>query len=196
MFSALLWKEYREHRMVWAALALVGAATVLFLSMSFKAGGAVKRPVTEGQPFLAVALAGVYALICAPRCWPVNGKQHHVLSGRFAGVPAAVMARKICLRRRTLLGQIVCLMGLSGRFSCSRPGGKPDDLWRHDGGRTGRAVVGMLFSSFGRSVMNVILLSLAGYMALGFMAVQRPAFLRPCSPHYMALTRRVIRGHL
>ena len=29
MMPAILWKEYREHRMVWAAPAFLGAITVL-----------------------------------------------------------------------------------------------------------------------------------------------------------------------
>ena len=31
MLSVLLWKEYREHRLVWAAVAFVAAASLPFL---------------------------------------------------------------------------------------------------------------------------------------------------------------------
>ena len=39
MISAILWKEYREHRMVWIALAFVGALLLVGLPFVMTANG-------------------------------------------------------------------------------------------------------------------------------------------------------------
>ena len=38
MLSVVLWKEYREHRMVWTALAIISGAAVLWLSLALPCG--------------------------------------------------------------------------------------------------------------------------------------------------------------
>jgi hypothetical protein len=60
MLSVLLWKEYREHRIVWAALAFVAAASLLFLPVVVAPGGLEGHPETRNiLRVLVVALARV-----------------------------------------------------------------------------------------------------------------------------------------
>ena len=44
MIAALVWKEYREQRIVWAALAFVGAATLFGLPAVMAPGGLDDQP--------------------------------------------------------------------------------------------------------------------------------------------------------
>src|SRR5665213_2462597 len=112
MMPAILWKEYREHRMVWGALALLGALIVLspsvLLETAWMTGWVRTFPQTretQNERFFSVVLVGLYALI----------------SGGMM------------------------LVGLI-ELSCV-----------------------MLFSSVGRSVMNVILLSFAGQVVVFYL---------------------------
>jgi hypothetical protein len=65
MFSVLLWKEYREHRMVWAAFAFVAAASLLFLPVVMAPGGLDAQPnVRSALRGLIIVLSWTYGLIC------------------------------------------------------------------------------------------------------------------------------------
>ena len=170
MMPAILWKEYREHRMVWTALACVGAASVLSLSRMAGAGWFGAHPGGQEGRFVAVALVGVYALICGammlageienrtmPYLDALPGFRRRLWQGKFfAGV-------------LLVTGQIVLLMGLGAAVSLF-------ESWSEAGWTFAGMLLagicglswGLLFSSLGRSVMSVILLSLAGLVLLGF----------------------------
>jgi ABC-2 family transporter protein len=177
MLSVLLWKEYREHRLVWTALAFLGAATVLSRSILLGAGWLeAHSEAREILCALAVMLIGAYALICGAM----------MLAGEYENRTMSYLDALPGLRRRLwqgkflagvllVLGQIVLLMCLAAAVSLFQN-------WR-DAALTlaGMLVAGlyglswgMLFSSFGRSVMTVILLSLAGqvvtYLLTGLLA--------------------------
>jgi hypothetical protein len=62
MMAALVWKEYREHRVVWLAMACVSALTLLAVDRFDAAPTAVERGVL--LLVIAAALAWVYGLVC------------------------------------------------------------------------------------------------------------------------------------
>jgi hypothetical protein len=64
MFAALLYKEYREHRSIWLALALVGAAVLFGLPSIYEPEARGAEPFYELLGFAAVAIAWTYGLVC------------------------------------------------------------------------------------------------------------------------------------
>jgi ABC-type transport system involved in multi-copper enzyme maturation permease subunit len=168
MLSVLLWKEYREHRMVWTTLAFISAASLLSLSRMASVGWFGARPDGLESRLVAIALAGVYGLICGammlagerenrtlPYLDALPGFRRRLWQGKFlAGV-------------LLVTGQIVLLMCLCAAVFLF-------ENWR-EAAWTVRGMLlaglfglswGMLFSSLGRSVITVILLSLAGLVPL------------------------------
>jgi hypothetical protein len=172
MLSVLLWKEYREHRMVWTALAFLGAATVLSRSVLLGAGWLEAH--SEARQILcalAAILVGVYALICGAMM--LAGERENGTLPYLDALPGfrwKLWQGKFVAGVLLVLGQIALLMSLCAAFSLF-------ENWSEAGWTLGGMVWaglfglswGMLFSSLGRGVMNVILLSLAGYVALGFL---------------------------
>jgi hypothetical protein len=74
VISALAWKEYREQRLIWAALALLAAPLIWGLSQLLAPTGGVSGPgdihSLEGGQVLgivvaALGIAGTYGLVCA-----------------------------------------------------------------------------------------------------------------------------------
>src|SRR5262245_30248305 len=65
MTHVLLWKEYREHRVVWLALAAVSAAALLGLpALLAPEGLATNANVRDTLRLLTPALAWTYGLVC------------------------------------------------------------------------------------------------------------------------------------
>jgi ABC-type transport system involved in multi-copper enzyme maturation permease subunit len=169
MMPAILWKEYREHRMVWTALAFLGAATVLSLSYMMGAGWLGRPSETRiNLCALAVMLVGAYALICGAMM--LAGERENGTLPYLDALPGfrrRLWQGKLLAGVLLILGQIVLLMSLCAASSLF--GSWPDAAWTLAGmfvaGLYGLSW-GMLFSSFGRSVMSAILLSLAGQAAV------------------------------
>jgi ABC-2 family transporter protein len=173
MLSVLLWKEYREHRMVWGALAFLGAAMVL--SRPILLGAGLIDPRSEArQIVLAISalLVGVYSLICGAMMLAgerENGTMPYL--DALPGLRRRVWQGKFVAGLLLVVAQIVLLMSLSAAVSLFENGSEA--AWTLGAmawaGLFGLSW-GMLFSSWGRNVTNVILMSVAGYMALGFVA--------------------------
>lgn len=64
MIGSMLWKEYREHRAVWAALAAVGLAALVGLPRAFPPEPAQEQLYRDGLAGVAVALAWAYGMVC------------------------------------------------------------------------------------------------------------------------------------
>jgi ABC-2 family transporter protein len=168
MMPAILWKEYREHRMVWGALALVSAATVLTLSSGMAAAWFGAQADGQEGRFVAIALAGVYALICGAMM--LAGERENGTMSYLDALPGfrqRLWQGKFVAAVALVLGQIILLAILCAAFSLFKN-------WNQAGWTLAAMFVaglyglswGMLFSSFGRSVINVILLALAGQVVV------------------------------
>ncbi|HBI46979.1 MAG TPA: hypothetical protein DDY78_29620, partial [Planctomycetales bacterium] len=173
MLSVLLWKEYREHRLVWTALAFVGAATVLSRSVLLGAGWLeAHSEAREILCALAVMLIGAYALICGAMML-AGEYENHTMSylDALPGFRRRLWQGKFLAGVLFVLGQIVVLMILCAAVSLF-------ENWTQAGWTFAGMLLagiyglswGMLFSSFGRSVMSMILLSMAGQVAWAFLA--------------------------
>jgi hypothetical protein len=65
MIRAMVWKEYREHRAIWLALALVGGAGLFGLSQLMAPDGALaSHGAAESLQAVAALLAWTYGLVC------------------------------------------------------------------------------------------------------------------------------------
>jgi hypothetical protein len=65
MMRAMVWKEYREHRAIWLALALVGGAGLFGLSRLMAPGGVfATHEAAESLQVVAILLAWTYGLVC------------------------------------------------------------------------------------------------------------------------------------
>ncbi len=168
MMPAILWKEYREHRIIWAALALVSAATVPTLSSGVAAAWFGAQADGQEGRFVAVALAGAYALICGAMM--LAGERENGTMSYLDALPGfrqRLWQGKFVAALALVLGQIILLMFLCAAFSLFKN-------WNQAGWTLAAMLLvgiyglswGMLFSSFGHSVINVILLSLAALAGL------------------------------
>ncbi len=167
MTSALIWKEYREHRMVWVALAVLGASIVLSRSILL-AAGIPQSYVAPREMVLACAamLVGAYALICGAMM--LAGESENGTLAYLDGLPGLrlrIWRGKLVAGFFLVLAQIVFVWTLAAALSLFED-------WR-EAALTGAAMLalglyglpwGMLFSSFGRSVMSMILLSMGGHV--------------------------------
>jgi hypothetical protein len=170
MLSVLLWKEYREHRMVWTVLAFIGAMAVWGLSRLSAVGWFGAHADGQEGRFVAILLAGVYALICGammlagerenrtmPYLDALPGFRRRLWQGKFFAGVLLVTA------------QIVLLMSLCAAVFLFQN-------WNEAAWTVGEMLLaglfglswGMLFSSMGRSVISVILLALAGFVPMAF----------------------------
>lgn len=64
MIASLLWKEYREHRAIWIALALVAFAAIIGLPWAFPPEQAYEQSYRDAQVVIAVVLAWCYGIVC------------------------------------------------------------------------------------------------------------------------------------
>jgi hypothetical protein len=168
MLSVLLWKEYREHRIVWAALAFVAAASLLFLPFVMAQGGLESHPeVRNILRVLVVALAWTYGLICGAML--LAGERE---VGTLPFLDALPGQRWRLWLAKGLAGvllvaaQIILLMIVATTAHLFVNG--TDAAWMLNAmcwsGLYGFAW-GMLFSSIGRSVMKMILMALGAQVA-------------------------------
>ena len=180
MISVLVWKEYREHRIAWAALALVGAGTLLGLPAVLAPGG------LEGYPDFrwhlcttAVAVAWAYGMICGAML--LAGERESGTLPFLDALPG--LRRQLWLAKWTagvvlVLGQTALLMVLLAVGRLFDDGLEAATfLVVMVGGSLYGLAWGMLFSAFGRSVLNMILLALAAQLAASFFTLFLAAFL-------------------
>jgi ABC-2 family transporter protein len=168
MMPAILWKEYREHRMVWIVLAFIGTAVIspwlIARWLGAPPGGG------EALGFEVVVLVGIYALICGAMML-AGERENRTMSylDALPGFRRRLWHGKFVAGVLLVLGQIVLLVIMSAPLCLFKN-------WNQAGWTLAAMLVaglfglswGMLFSSFGRSVMNMILLSLAALVVLAF----------------------------
>jgi hypothetical protein len=167
MMQALLWKEYREHRVVWVALAAVSAAAILGLPAVLAPEGlGGNAGVRDTLRVLTAALAWTYGLVCGAML--LAGERENGTLDFLDRLPL----RRLrlwwvkCLAGMVLLaGQAAVLAGLAAAAQLY------DDWTQTTELLLGVAVAGLfglawglLFSAFGRRVLNVILASLGGQL--------------------------------
>jgi len=173
MIAAILWKEYREHRMVWAALALAGAALLVGLPFVMAPGGLHDRPEVRWMLCAAaVGLTWLYGLVCGAML--LAGERETGTLPFLDALPG--LRRRLWLAKcaagvALVLGQVAFLMGVAAVARIFEDWATP--AWTLGGmvyfGLFGFAW-GLLFSSFGRSVMNLILMSFFGQVMAVWLA--------------------------
>jgi hypothetical protein len=181
MIGALLWKEYREQRIAWAAIALVGAATVYGLPILVAPGRGIASD-WQARGYVGAAVifvAWAYGLICGAML--LAGEREMGTLAFLDVLPSfrAQLWRVKCLAGVLLVaGQIAVLMTLSAAAHLF-------DTWFW----TAATLVamagagffglgwGMLFSAFGRNVMNMILAALGGQLAASIFFLALATFL-------------------
>jgi ABC-type transport system involved in multi-copper enzyme maturation permease subunit len=184
MLSVLLWKEYREHRIVWAALAFVAAASLLFLPVVMAPGGLESHPdVRNLLRTMIIVLSWTYGLICGAMLL-AGEREVGTLSflDALPGLRWRLWAAKCLAGLLLVFSQIVLMMVTATATHLFASGAEA--AWTLNGmfwsGLYGFAW-GMLFSSFGRSVMNMILLALAAQFAAFFVTSLLAGFLAALS---------------
>src|SRR5665213_1000773 len=159
MMPAILWKEYREHRMVWGALALLGALIVLspsvLLETAWMTGWVRTFPQTretQNERFFSVVLVGLYALICGAML--LAGERENRTLPYLDGLPGWrrwLWLGKLFSGVVLVLGLVFFLMGLCAALLLFA-------TWKEAALTLGGMMLvglielswGMLFSSFGR----------------------------------------------
>jgi ABC-type transport system involved in multi-copper enzyme maturation permease subunit len=180
MLSVLLWKEYREHRIVWAALAFVAAASLLFLPFVMAPRGLESQPdVRNILRVLVIAIAWSYGLICGAMLL-AGEREVGTLSflDALPGLRWRLWSAKCLAGLLLVSAQIILIIIVATAAHLFANGFEA--AWTLNGmiwgGLYGFAW-GMLFSSFGRSVMNMILCALAAQFAAVFITSFLAVFL-------------------
>jgi hypothetical protein len=175
MMRVMLWKEYREHRLVWATLALVGLgalAGVPQVVALFGASAAI-RDVESTLGTAAVAVAWVYGLVCGGML--LAGERENGTQPFLDALPArrlGLWAAKFLLGVFFVIGQ-VALLGVGLWFVLDHPrrvgaflaAGIPAVLF---GGLYGLAW-GLLVSAYCRYVLNAVFLGFVAQVAAGLL---------------------------
>ena len=176
MISSILWKEYREHRVVWVALAVVGAALLLVLPAEMAPGGLDAHPQVREAMFVAAAvLAWIYGVVCGGLL--LAGERE---TGTLPFLDVLPGWRGRLWWAKCLVGVLLALAQAAVLAGASAAAGLmpawADAAWLLSwltvAGLFGLGW-GLLFSAFGRNAMNVILLSLPvqlGALCFAFLA--------------------------
>ncbi len=180
MLSVLLWKEYREQRIVWAALALVAAAALLFLPYVTASGALQNQPEFRNNlRIMVIVLSWTYGLICGAMLL-AGEREVGTLSflDALPGLRWRLWSAKCLAGLLLVFAQIFVVMVAATAVHLFAT--RTEAAWTLNGmvwgGLYGFAW-GMLFSSFGRSVMNMILLALAAQFAAFFVTSLMAGFL-------------------
>ncbi|HVS34143.1 MAG TPA: hypothetical protein VMS17_01095 [Gemmataceae bacterium] len=192
MIAAILWKEYRDHRVTWVMLALAGAATVFGLPMLLGPESLQAVPGHNQVVFAVILVAWAYGLICGAML--LAGERE---MGTLAFLDALPGLRGQLWRSKCLAGvlfvtaQIVVLMGLCavGRLFETWLAAAVTLLLMSGAALFGLAW-GMLFSAFGRNVLNMILGAMMGqlgalaafFVLAGFIAAVLAAIMSASDP--------------
>jgi hypothetical protein len=111
MIASLLWKEYREHRAVWATLAVVGAAAIVGLPRAFPPEPAQEQLYRDGLAGVAVALAWAYGIVCGSML--LAGESENGTQGYLDLLPAGRLPLWLA---KTLAGGLFVLLQVAVLF--------------------------------------------------------------------------------
>ena len=174
MIAAILWKECREHRMVWIALAFVGAASLLGLPAVMAPGGLHDQAHVRGTLVaLAVILAWIYGMICGVML--LAGERE---AGTLTFLDALPGLRRRIWLAKCLAGLVLVVAQIAFLLGVAAIARLFED-WAESAWTLGAMVYfglfgyawGLLFSSFGRSVMNLILACFFGQVLAIFIGI-------------------------
>jgi hypothetical protein len=173
MMWAMVWKEYREHRAIWLALALVGGAGLFGLSRLMAPDGALAmHEAGESLQAVAILLAWTYGLVCGSMLL-ANERECATLT--FLDM-LPVRRRELWLVK-ALIGLVLFLAQVAVLLAFVLGLGITDTI-----GKTLLTLLsmlffglfgmswGLLFSSRGENVLNVIGLAIIGQLVGAFVA--------------------------
>lgn len=172
MIRAMVWKEYREHRAIWLALALVGGAGLYGLSQLMGPDGVLAtNGAAESLQAVAALLAWTYGLVCGSMLL-ANERECATLDF-LDMLPARRMElwlAKILIGLVLFLAQVVVLTAfVLGLGITETPGQVALTITAMVFfGLLGMAW-GLLFSARGASVLNVIGLAILGQIVGSFL---------------------------
>lgn len=175
MMGVMLWKEYREHRLVWATLALVGLGALAGVPqvVALLGGSAAIGDVESTLGTAAVAVAWVYGLVCGGML--LAGERENGTLEFLDALPArrlGLWAAKFFLGVFFVIGQ-VAVLGVGLWFVLDHPrrvgtflaAVVPAVLF---GGLYGLAW-GLLVSAYCRYVLNAVFLGFVAQVAAGLL---------------------------
>ncbi len=180
MIAALVWKEYREQRIAWAALAVVGAAALFGLPIIMAPGDFESQPQARDTIVAAVVLvAWAYGLICGAMLLAGEREMGTLpFLDALPGLRGQVWRAKCLAGVLLVIAQVAVLMGLAAAANLFPNWGQAAATLIGMGGVALFGMAwGMLFSSLGRSVMNMILLGVAGQLAAASLFIVPAVFL-------------------
>ena len=172
MIRAMVWKEYREHRAIWLALAIVGGAGLFGLSQLMAPNGALAtHGAAESLQAVATLLAWTYGLVCGSMLL-ANERECATLDF-LDMLPARRLELwlvKILIGLVLFLAQVVVLTAFVFALGITETPAQSvlTVLAMLFFGLLGMAW-GLLFSSRGESVLNVIGLAILGQLAGSFL---------------------------
>jgi hypothetical protein len=174
MIRAMIWKEYREHRAIWLTLAVVSAGGLLGLTRLMAPGGiSDDLAVRQSLQAVAVLLAWTYGLVCGSMLLAVEREGATLTFLDMLPVRRLELwLVKFAIAMVLFMGQLVVLTGIVIGLDITATGlqvagtllamlmfGLFALAW------------GLLFSSRGDNVLNVIGLAIVGQIAGVFAAM-------------------------
>jgi hypothetical protein len=172
MTGAIWWKEYREHRAVWATMALVGAAGLYGLAALFAQDVAARRDLREMLCAVAILLSWAYGMIAGAML--LAGEREAGTLTYLDSLPAYrlhVWVRKFLFGLALMVGQALVLAGLGLGLKLVEPtpfATTAGVLVLLAAGFYGLSW-GLLFSAVGRNVLNAIGLAILGQIVASFL---------------------------
>jgi hypothetical protein len=172
MTGAIWWKEYREHRTVWAAMAAVGAIGLYGLAFVFSQDVQARRDLREMLCAVAILLSWAYGMIAGAML--LAGEREAGTLIYLDGLPAyrfQVWVWKFLFGLGVMVAQALVLAGLGLALTLVEP--KPLPVLAGVGVLLGAGFFGLswglLFSSVGRNVLNAIGLAILGQIVASFL---------------------------
>jgi hypothetical protein len=183
MFAALLYKEYREHRAIWLALALVGAGLVFGVPLLYEPDARVRQSFLEMLGISALVVAWTYGVVCGAML--LAGEREGGTQEFLDMLPTSRLPLWLakCVIGVLFVYLQVVLLGVLGLVQGIYPQGHAvaGALALLAAGMVGY-VWGMLFSALARNVLNAIglailfqvvilpLCAVGGYFVLAILA--------------------------
>jgi hypothetical protein len=167
MFPALLYKEYREHRSIWLALALVGAGVLVGIPLFYQPEPSQQEMFQEVLGIIATVLAWTYGLVCGAML--LAGEREVGTQGFLDMLPTARLPLWLvkCIIGALFVYLQVALLAVQALLGGFYPPGQPvaGVLVFLAAGMIGFSW-GMLFSALTRNVLNAIGLALLCQLTL------------------------------
>jgi hypothetical protein len=161
MFSALLYKEYREHRSIWLALALVGAGVLVGIPLFYQPEPSQQPEFQEVLGIVGMVLAWTYGMVCGAML--LAGEHEAGTQGFLDMLPTARLPLWLmkCIIGALFVYLQVALLAVQAVLGGFYPPGHPvvGVLGLFVAGMVGFSW-GILFSSLTRNVLNAIGLAL------------------------------------